>query len=277
MVSSQHRRGLLNLLSILPATQGFARCSARDPGGLRIPPPPAQLVACNGIILRLLAAFVIAGGYNYDDPAHGGRGRSGGNSHTFVGSRGASVDKCFDTWGTGLQMQDNPTLSAAPGKYHRTSATFKDQLDFNGTLEGIWGGHLMAISFHYPIIGSAPSPAPGPGPAHCTTTPQPCPNHPGRTFCASDKSPGQCDRPSVKKCPPCPPPPPGPEPHCIPPAKPCKMHKQNCCGGPVPASDSTTSWVPEQQGWIEWTAVAVPDMKGNFEQDVRAHLHPCCF
>ena len=47
-----------------------------------------------------------------------------------------SKTACDDRWGTGLEMQDNPTLSAAPGKYHRTSATFKSQLDFNGTLEG---------------------------------------------------------------------------------------------------------------------------------------------
>jgi hypothetical protein len=40
----------------------------------------------------------------------------------------------------------------------------------------------------------------------CTRIPQPCPKHPGRTFCASDPSPGQCDRPSNKTCPPCPPP-----------------------------------------------------------------------
>jgi hypothetical protein len=46
-----------------------------------------------------------------------------------------------------------------------------------------------------------------PGPVPCTVVPQPCPSHPGRTWCASDKAPGQCDKPSVKKCPPCPPPP----------------------------------------------------------------------
>eukprot|EP01051_Picozoa_sp_SAG22_P033711 SAG22_NODE_14905_length_362_cov_0.593156_1_plen_81_part_10 len=38
-----------------------------------------------------LAPLVYDGGYNLDDPAHGGRGKSGGNSHTFVGSRGSSV------------------------------------------------------------------------------------------------------------------------------------------------------------------------------------------
>eukprot|EP01043_Picozoa_sp_COSAG02_P053919 COSAG02_NODE_6026_length_3863_cov_7.223433_4_plen_317_part_00 len=44
----------------------------------------------------------------------------------------------------------------------------------------------------------------------CTVTPQPCPSHPGRTFCASDPSSGQCDKPSRKPCPPCPPPMPPP-------------------------------------------------------------------
>jgi hypothetical protein len=52
--------------------------------------------------------------------------------------------------------------------------------------------------------------------APCTTaTPQPCPNHPGHTFCESDPAPNQCERPAAaKKCPPCPPqrPPPPPPP-----------------------------------------------------------------
>ena len=34
--------------------------------------------------------------------------------------------------------------------------------------------------------------------------PQPCSHHKGRTFCESDPASGQCDRPSVAKCPPCP-------------------------------------------------------------------------
>eukprot|EP01052_Picozoa_sp_SAG31_P032453 SAG31_NODE_3561_length_4122_cov_2.472036_2_plen_637_part_00 len=52
------------------------------------------------------------------------------------------------------------------------------------------------------------SAVPPPGPVPCTTVPQRCPNHPSRTWCASNKAPGQCDKPSVKKCPPCPPLPP---------------------------------------------------------------------
>ena len=40
----------------------------------------------------------------------------------------------------------------------------------------------------------------------CTAKPQPCPSHPGTTFCVSDKTPGQCDKKMPHKpCPPCPP------------------------------------------------------------------------
>ena len=42
------------------------------------------------------------------------------------------------------------------------------------------------------------------GGAPCSSTPQPCKDTPGHTFCESDPSPGQCQRPSVKTCPPCP-------------------------------------------------------------------------
>lgn len=51
--------------------------------------------------------------------------------------------------------------------------------------------------------GQPPPPIPG-----CTTKPQPCPSHPGVTFCISDPASGQCDRPMPHKpCPPCPAPP----------------------------------------------------------------------
>jgi hypothetical protein len=41
----------------------------------------------------------------------------------------------------------------------------------------------------------------------CTAVPQPCPSHPGVTFCASDPAPRQCDQKMPHKpCPPCPPP-----------------------------------------------------------------------
>jgi hypothetical protein len=39
----------------------------------------------------------------------------------------------------------------------------------------------------------------------CSSVAQPCPSHPGRTFCESDPAPGQCDDPMPHKpCPPCP-------------------------------------------------------------------------
>jgi hypothetical protein len=222
-----------------------------------------------------LAPMVYNGGTNLDDPAHGGRGKSGGNQHTFVGSRSSSVNTVYDTVGSTMAgSMSSPTMSQYPGKYHRTTAIFKDRYDANGTLEGLWGDYLMAVSFHYPLVGG-PAPSPPGGP--CTTTPQPCPSHPGRTFCMSDKEPGQCDRPSAKACPPCPQPPN----HCVPPAKPCPKHPSRCCGGPPPPPNSTSSLPDDrrekataaaagggEQGWIEWTAVAVPDMGGSWEQDV---------
>ena len=44
--------------------------------------------------------------------------------------------------------------------------------------------------------------------------PKPCPHHPGHTYCPSDSSPGQCDKPPRGTCPPgpCGPPPPPPAP-----------------------------------------------------------------
>eukprot|EP01050_Picozoa_sp_SAG11_P014298 SAG11_NODE_1744_length_4334_cov_32.676033_1_plen_54_part_00 len=42
---------------------------------------------------------------------------------------------------------------------------------------------------HYqPMLAGCP----GQKPAKCTTTPQPCPGHPGVTFCNSDPRAGQC-------------------------------------------------------------------------------------
>lgn len=52
----------------------------------------------------------------------------------------------------------------------------------------------------------------------CSTKPQPCPAHPGTTFCMSDKTPGQCTKKMPHKpCPPCPQGPPPPPPTRVPP------------------------------------------------------------
>jgi hypothetical protein len=53
----------------------------------------------------------------------------------------------------------------------------------------------------------------------CTSQPQPCPSHPGVTWCPSDKAAGQCSQPMPRKpCPPCPTPSP-------PPAKPPALNR----------------------------------------------------
>ena len=44
-----------------------------------------------------------------------------------------------------------------PGKYGRSSATFKDQLNATDEREGLWGGHLPIISFQHTIIGPPPN------------------------------------------------------------------------------------------------------------------------
>jgi hypothetical protein len=44
-----------------------------------------------------------------------------------------------------------------PGKYGRSSATFKDQLNVTDEREGLWGGHLPIISFQHTIIGPPPN------------------------------------------------------------------------------------------------------------------------
>jgi hypothetical protein len=80
-----------------------------------------------------------------------------------------------------------------------------DNLD--GTIERGFGGASliwpMALSPKTPVDQQPPNP---PCPA------KPCPAHPGRTFCPSVSTPGQCDKPSHPPCPPCnaPPAPPAP-------------------------------------------------------------------
>jgi hypothetical protein len=55
--------------------------------------------------------------------------------------------------------------------------------------------------------GNAIPPGP-PGPGHVCPW-QPCPSHPGHSFCPGDSDPHQCDKPPVRPCPPtaapCPP------------------------------------------------------------------------
>ncbi len=66
---------------------------------------------------------------------------------------------------------------------------------------------------------------------------KPCPAHPGRTYCPSITTPGQCDHPIHPPCPPCNGPSPGPTPKPIPPPPPKPTHR--------PWLDATLS-VPER-------------------------------
>ena len=90
------------------------------------------------------------GGYNKQDPAHGGRAVVGGG-HTFVGSRAANVDAVFDYLGGDTRQNGYPSMDQWPGKYQRSKAIFKDPIVENKTLEGLWGGHLPIVSFTYTI------------------------------------------------------------------------------------------------------------------------------
>eukprot|EP01052_Picozoa_sp_SAG31_P037925 SAG31_NODE_4976_length_2823_cov_1.737885_5_plen_258_part_00 len=57
------------------------------------------------------------------------------------------------------------------------------------------------------LASSTSTPAPQPA-----CLPQPCPGHPGRTFCPNNPAPAQCGKPSVSHCPPGPCPGPAPRP-----------------------------------------------------------------
>ena len=87
------------------------------------------------------------------------------------------------------------------------------------------------------IGGTLPPPPPG---QKCDSRPQPCPSHPGRTFCANVHKSGQCDAPP-SPCPPCPPPPPPPHAHCVAPAKPCHSHPDRCCKADSPTRSAVES------------------------------------
>lgn len=103
-------------------------------------------------VMGLAAPMRYDGGYNKQDPAHGGRMAVGGG-HTFTGSRAANVDAVFDYLGGDTRQNGYPSMDQWPGKYKRSKAIFKDPIAENKTLEGLWGGHLPIISFTYQIEG----------------------------------------------------------------------------------------------------------------------------
>ena len=75
------------------------------------------------------------------------------------------------------------------------------------------GGRAKPLQYFYRDIfadvmatcGSYSGPLSPHSKINCTTVPQPCLSHPGRTYCASNPAAGQCDQPTHPPCPPCPP------------------------------------------------------------------------
>ena len=105
-----------------------------------------------GAVMGLAAPMRYNGGFNKQDPAHGGRMVVGGG-HTFTGSRAANVDAVFDYLGGDTRQNGYPSMDQWLGKYQRSKAIFKDNITEDETLEGLWGGHLPIISFTYRIKG----------------------------------------------------------------------------------------------------------------------------
>ena len=190
-------------------------------------------------VKQLFSGMVFDGGWDERDPAHQGswKGRPdqsepGFNVHTYVGSRGTTQLPAFDSMGGDVGSVGMPSMNQyQETKYHRSDAVFKDPLSRFEQREGLWGGYLPIISLQFKIAEH------GGSPNHCSSTPKPCPSHPGRTFCPSNSAPNQCDHPPAP-CPPCPSPPPTPTPP------------------------------PSGAGWIEFVACPVADMRGNYLQDV---------
>jgi hypothetical protein len=154
---------------------------------------------------------------------------SGGwNVHTFVGSRSSSVKATFDALGSSPSNFGSPDMNPNPGKYGRTSAVWKDSINYTDQREGLWGGHLPIVTFQHTVIGHSAC-------SNCSVAPKPCPKGPdeNNTFCPTNSARDQC-----KASPP-------------PPCAPSSGHNQTTGGG-----------------WIEWVAVPVPDMDGSKEQDV---------
>jgi hypothetical protein len=78
------------------------------------------------------------------------------------------------------------------------------------TLEGPAGTRVVDNFSYWNRSGAVPGAEAAGDLAPCTTKPQPCLKEPKITFCESDPTPGQCEKPMPHKaCPPCPKPAPG--------------------------------------------------------------------
>jgi hypothetical protein len=104
--------------------------------------------------------LVLVNGLDFNDPmqcqAHGQK--SGckaysfpGGVHTFVGSRSSSADIVFDTLGSDLMSEGHPSMNQFIHKYGLSMAIFKDPIEPEGQLEGLWGDHLPIFSYWWPM------------------------------------------------------------------------------------------------------------------------------
>jgi hypothetical protein len=177
------------------------------------------------------------GGFDAKDPAHGGRGAQAG-SHTFVGSRASSVWAVFDTLGTSVGGLGTPDMNQFAGKYGRSTAVFKQPIERERTVEGLWGGWLPIVSFRFTEQG------PGGAGSRNTT--------------------GTCTPPHCLGCPTARPGQPVP---------PCQHFPKKCCPPPTPSPPEASRvgaqpLAPSSRARpneIEWTAVPVEDTSGSIE------------
>eukprot|EP01052_Picozoa_sp_SAG31_P032454 SAG31_NODE_3561_length_4122_cov_2.472036_3_plen_315_part_00 len=217
-----------------PSKNATAGCSMQTNDGYLAELRPGQDPAYS-VMKGFLPPMVYDGGYNRMDPAHlppntrdAAVSIADGhqNVHTWVGSRSSWTDVPFDSNGGDISVLGTPVMNQFVGKYHRSKAVFKNQLEPLLQREGLWGGWLPIVAFHFKV-------KPGGGTTNgceCSGKRQPCPSHTGRTFCPSNPASGQCDSPCT-----------------------------NSSSGHTNASGA-------QASWIEWTACPVADMKGNRAQ-----------
>eukprot|EP01051_Picozoa_sp_SAG22_P001014 SAG22_NODE_35_length_27276_cov_20.395849_2_plen_444_part_00 len=223
-----------------PVRNATAGCSMQTNDGYLAELGDAEDPAYS-VMRGFLPPMVYDGGYNRMDPAHlppntrdpaASIADGHQNVHTWVGSRSSWTDVPFDSNGGDISYLGTPVMNQWTGKYHRSKAVFKNKLEPLLQREGLWGGWLPIVTYHFRV-------QPGGGTTNdceCSGKRQPCPgpSHAGHTFCPTDPTPGQCDTPCANSS----------------------------------AGHNNTNSSGAEAAWIEWTACPVADMKGNRAQDV---------
>ena len=81
-----------------------------------------------------------------------------GETHTFVGSRGSSVDVVTDALTSDVNNMGYPTVNQAvlSNAKGARSAIFQQPLNLTGSREGLWGDYLPVVSLYYPTVTPPP-------------------------------------------------------------------------------------------------------------------------